>query len=307
MPDLYPIVSVQDGPQITVSDIVKDPVVVPRRIVDITAQRFIADKLLRKGPNAVSGVVKFYQSNPLFTMVPSEVVGEFGQFPVAYNDLGQLLLTQTAKRGLGLRISLEMVNRNDIDAVNLMVNQVSNTMVRDWDGVFMAACLAACSSSGHTVAASHAWTSATANPRKDISEAKLQIIDSTVPGTETEKMGFTPDTLVLNVADVTSLESNNTPWAPWVGNVANLSPAVTGQLPYKLFGLDTWQTWHIPAGTALVLERTTIGFISDETPLQSTPLRWIPDTEEYRTNTKRRSAIGIDQPLAMCTITGIAA
>lgn len=305
MPDFYPVVSVQDGPQLTVNDIIKDPVVVPRRIIDITKQRFISDQLLRKGPSAVSGVVKFYQSNPLFSTTKSEVVGEFGQFPVAFNELGQLLLTPTAKRGLGVRISLEMVNRNDIDAVNLQITQVSNTMVRDWDSVFMAAALASCASSGHTVAAGHAWTSATANPRKDISAAKLAIVSATLPGTTDEYMGFNPDTLVLNVATVTALESNGEVWAPWTGNVANVSPAVTGQLPYSLFGLDVWQTYHIPAGTALVLERNTIGFISDERPLQATPLRWIEDTEEHRSNTVRQSAIGIDQPLAMCTITGV--
>lgn len=305
MPDFYPVVSVQDGPQITVSDIIKDPVVVPRRILDITAQRFIADQLLRKGPAAVSGVVKFYQSNPLFSATKSEVIGEFGQFPVGYNELGQLLLTTTAKRGLGVRISLEMVNRNDIDAVNLQINQVSNTMVRDWDSVFMAGCLAACAASGHTVAAGHAWTSATANPRKDISAAKLAIVASTLPGTATNYMGFQPDTLVLNVTDVTALESNGEVWAPWVGNVASQSPAVTGKLPYQLFGLDVWQTYHIPQGTALVAERNTIGFISDERALQATPLRFLEDTEEYRSNAVRQSAIGIDQPLAMCTISGI--
>ncbi len=305
MPDLYPIVSVQDGPQLTVNDIIKDPAVVPRRIIDITAQRFIADQLLRKGPSATAGVVKFWQSNPLFSSTASEVVGEFGQFPVGVNDLGQLMLTQTAKRGLGVRISLEMVNRNDIDAVNLQINQVSNTMVRDWDSVFMAATLAACAASGHTVAAGHPWTSPTANPRKDISAAKLAITAATLPGAPTEYMGFQPDTLVLNINDVTALESNGEVWAPWTGNVANASPAVTGQLPYRLFGLDVWQTWHIPAGTALVCERHTIGFISDERPLQATPLRFWEDTETYRSNAVRQSAIGLDQPLAMATISAI--
>lgn len=303
--NLVNVVSVQDGPQLTVNDIIKDPVVVPRRIIDITANRFIADQLLRKGPQAVSGVVKFYESNPLFAGTKSQVIGEFGQFPVTVNQLGQLLLSMTAKRGLGVRISLEMVNRNDIDAVNLMINQVSNTMVRDWDSVFMAASLAACAANGHTVAAGHAWTSATAKPRKDISSAKLAIVSATLPTQPTEYMGFTPNTLVLHVNDVTALESNDEPWAPWKGNVANVSPAVTGQLPYQLFGLDVWQTYHIAEGTALVLERQTIGGISDERPLQSTPLRFLEDTEEYRSNTVRQSAIFIDQPLAMCTITGI--
>ena len=78
---------------------------------------------------------------------------------MAENGLGNLILTQTAKRGLGVRISIEMVNRNQIDDVNLQITQVSNTMIRDWDGVFMAAALAACAASGNTIAASTDWAS----------------------------------------------------------------------------------------------------------------------------------------------------
>jgi hypothetical protein len=306
MPTFYGAVSAQDGPQLTVNDIIKDPAVVPRRIIDVTSSRFIADQLLRKGPTADAGVVKFYQSNPLFSMTPTEIVGEFGQIPVAFNELGQLFVVQTAKRGLGVRISIEMVNRNDIDAVNLQINQVRNTFVRDWDGVFMAAALASCAASGNNIAASTSWDQSTAATRKDIATAMLQITAATLPGTTDNHMGFTPDTLVLNVTDVVNMIGNDDTWKAWVGNVANESTAVTGKLPNKLFGLDVWQTYHIPAGEALVCERNTLGFISDERPLQATPLRWIEDTEEYRSNAVRQSAIGIDQPLAMCLISGIA-
>lgn len=306
MPNFYSLVSSQDGPQLTVNDIIKDPAVVPRRILNVTGQRFIADQLLRGGPRADAGVVKFYQSNPLYSQMPSSVVGEFGEIPVGFNNLGQLMVTQTAKRGLGVRISLEMVNRNDIDAVNLEIQQVSNTMVRDWDGVFMAAALAACAASGHTLAASVDWSQAVATTRRDIAEAMYLIVSSNLPGTTDEWMEYTPDTLVLNVADVVNMVSNDDTWKAWVGNVADRSAAVTGKLPNPLFGLDVWQTWHVPAGTALVCQRKVLGFISDERPLQATPLRWIEDTETYRSNCVRQSAIGIDQPLAMCTITGIA-
>lgn len=307
MPNVFPIQSAQDGPQLTVSDIIKSPVVVPRRIVDIADSLFIADKLLRKGPSAIAGVVKFYQSNPLFSTAPSEVVGEFGQIPVAPNELGQLFISQTAKRGLGVRISIEMVNRNDIDAVNLQVNQVANTMVRDWDGVFIAATLAACAASGNTVAASVGWESSTAATRKDIAQAKFEIATATLPTQANNFLGYMADTLVLNPSDVVNMEGNDDTWKAWVGNVAGESPAVTGQVPGKLFGLDVWTSYSMPAGTGLVCQRGVMGFISDERPLQATPLRFNEDTETYRSNAIRQSAIGIDQPLSMCTITGIAA
>lgn len=305
--NFFPIQSAQDGPQLTVSDIIKNPALVPRRILDITNNLFIADRLLRKGPTAVAGVVKFYASNPLFSTSPTEVVGEFGQIPVAANELGQLFITQTAKRALGVRISLEMVNRNDIDAVNLQIAQVSNTMVRDWDGVFIAATLAACAASGNTVAASVGWESSTAATRKDVLTAMHEITTATLPGQSNNFLGYTPDTIVLNPADIINMLGNDDTWKAMVGNVADQSPAVTGKLPMKLWGLDVWTSYSMPSGTALVCQQGVMGFISDERPLQATPLRFIEDEEYYRSNAIRQSAIGIDQPLAMCTITGIAA
>lgn len=300
------VVSYEDGPKLTVNDLLKDPTVIPRRVIDMTKQRFVADQLLRGGPSAVSGVAKFYSSTPLFSMTNTQIVGEFGSIPVAQNDLGQLLLTQTTKRGLGLRVSREMADRNDVDAVNTQVSQVSNTMVRDWDGVFMAALLAAVSTSGQTVAASNAWSSTSGTPRTDILNARSLIINATLPGTTDNFMAFNPDTIVLSMLDVAELLENTSIWQPWQGgNIANLNPQVTGQLPATLFGLDAWATWHLAQGTALVLERKTVGFISDERPLEATPMKYNDDEEHWRSNVTRVSAVGIDQPYAVASITGI--
>lgn len=307
MPNLYPIGSVQDGPQLTVSDILKDPAVVPLRILDMLDQMFVVDQLLRSGPMADSGAVKFHQSNPLFAQVPSSVVGEFGEIPVGINDIGQLFITQTAKRALGVRISVEMERRNNIDAVNLQITQVRNTMVRDWDGVFMAALILAAQNNGQVIAAGTTWDQASASTRADVAAAKLAVRMAQLPGTTNEFLGFTADTLVVHPAAKAAMESNDETWKAWVGNTANLSPAVTGLIGSKLWGLDVWETWNIPETVALVLQRKVVGFISDERPLQATPTRWVPDSEHWRSDAIRQSAIGIDQPLAVAEITGVLA
>jgi hypothetical protein len=300
------VVSYEDGPKLTVNDLLKDPTVIPRRMLDMTKQKFVADQLLRGGPSAVSGVAKFYSSTPLFSMTQTQIVGEFGSIPVAVNDLGQLMLTQTTKRGLGMRVSREMHDRNDVDAVNTQISQVSNTMVRDWDGVFMAALLAAVGISGQTVAASLPWSNAGGIPRNDIMNARQLILAATLPGTTDNFLAFSPDTIVLSMFDVAVLLENAQIWQPWVGgNIANLNPQVTGQIPATLFGMDAWATWHLAAGTALVMERNTVGFISDERPLEATPMDYNVNEEHWRSNVTRVSAVGIDQPYAVASITGI--
>lgn len=289
------VVSSADGPQLTVNSLLKSPTVIPRRIIDITSQRFIADQILRAAPQAPSGVVQYWESNPLFADTDSEPVREYGEIPVTTTSVGDLFVVQVVKRALGLRISREMADRNAIDLVNLKIQQVSNTLVQDWDLVFMNALVAAIPSS-HTAAASSTWDGSTPAPRKDILTAAQSIID--------EKRGFTPNTLIIPVDSVVDLVANDDTWKAWVGNVADQSPAVTGRLPNKIFGFDVWTTYNLAAGTAIVCERGTCGFISDERPLQSTPMRYIEDTETWRNNTIRSSAVGIDQPLATALITG---
>lgn len=301
-----PVVSTQDGPRLTVNDLIKAPTVIPRRIINITQNRFIADKILRNGGSAPSGVVKYNESTPLFSNTPSEIVQEFGQIPVSTNDFGALFVVATQKRGLGVRISREMADRNDVDAVNVQINQVSNTMIRDWDGLFMAVSLAKCASSGNTSAATAAWDSSSATTRKDIATAKWQIATAVATNQSNNYLGFNADTLVLNLADILKMEGNDDTWKAWIGgNIADQNPMVTGDTPLRLFGLNVLPTFNIPEGTALVCESNTLGFIADERPLQSTPLRYNDDNETWRSNTVRTSAIGIDQPLAMATITGI--
>jgi hypothetical protein len=306
MPTFAPITSVSDGPRLEVNDLIGDPSVVPRRIIDVMKQRFLADQLLRGGPSAKSGVVKFYQSNPLFSSTLSEYVAEFGEIPVSTNDLGTLMVTPALKRALGVRISREMADENDMDAVNLQINQVQNRMVKDWNGAFIAAVLAAVAVTGQTIAAANAWNTTNGNPRTDIFQARGLIVNALLPNTTDNYLLFNPDTLVLSMLDVQVMLENDNIWQAWLGgNIANLNPQVTGKLPDQIFGLDAWATWDLPQGTALVIERNTVGFISDERPLQATPLFYHENTESWRSNVVRKSAVGIDQPYAAATITGI--
>ena len=44
------VVSVQDGPRVTVASMVKNPTVIPARIISDLQQQFIVDALLRRLP-----------------------------------------------------------------------------------------------------------------------------------------------------------------------------------------------------------------------------------------------------------------
>jgi hypothetical protein len=303
----YSADSYQDGPRITVSDILKDPAIVPRRIIDVGSNKFIADQLLRGGPQAASGVVKFYVSNPLFATSPTAEVAEYGEFPVFETETGELMVATTIKRGGRLELSDELRRRNNIDLVNLKIQQVTNTFTRDWDAYFMALILAAIAVTSQVVPASKTWDDPLAATRKDIGDA-MRLITSAVLDSDHKDnyLGYEPDTLVLNVNDVTDMVGNDDAWKAWLGgNVADQSPAVTGQLPNRLYGLDVWSTWNVPVGSALVLQRNVTGFISEEQPFQASGMEFKPENDSWRTVFKRQATGGCDQPKSAALITGI--
>jgi hypothetical protein len=65
-------------------------------------------------------------------------------------------------------------------------------------------------------------------------------------------------------------------------------------------------SWQMPANKALLLQAKTIGGIADERPLHATPMReQANNTETFRSNVIRRSAIFIDQPKAGIVLTGV--
>lgn len=55
-----------DAPRITVNELLKDPLVIPALILDITQNEFIMDSVLRMGGAAPSGAVRYSESTPLY-------------------------------------------------------------------------------------------------------------------------------------------------------------------------------------------------------------------------------------------------
>src|SRR5207253_6973464 len=124
--------------QLTINALLKSPTLIPRRVLDETKQGFIADSLLRKGPNAVSGVVLYYANQPMYADSPSVTnVGEGGEIPVTSTSVGDPKYAATVKKALGVEITEEMANRNDIGLLDLRIFQVRNSLRKAWDTAFL--------------------------------------------------------------------------------------------------------------------------------------------------------------------------
>ena len=307
-----PVLSVSDGPRTTVSDLVGAPYAIPARQLELLANQFISETILRDaGPNG-NGLVSYSSSTPLYLGSDVEEVAEFAEIPVAAGQVGLRRIAYAIKKALGIRVSKEMVDENRIDDVNRQLLQLRNTMIRAEDRVLRALLD---DPSIPTVAAGAAWTSPSARIRDDFFNAKEIIMSAKPAATQDDDIfGFMPDTTVMHGSVEALLGKNDN-----FNSVYRNSPLVesdisyAGKLPQKVVDLDALKTRSFRKDRVLVVERKTVGFYSDTRALQMTPLYGEgggPNggpTESWRSDASRKRAMGLDQPLAACWITGVQA
>lgn len=303
------LVSVSDGSRLTVSDLVKNPLFIPTKLKELIENQFISEALLRNGGKNDSGVVTFREGDPTFLDDDVQDVAEFGEIPVSAGKLGLPRAVYATKKALGVRVSKEMIDENDVDAVNKQVTGLKNTFIRANDRGAKALFL---SPTVPTLPVSAAWDDPNGKPRTDLAKA-IEQISTAAPdeATEDEYFGFEPDTIVLHPGLLATLMDNEQILKVYQGNVANESIAYTGAIPAQIMGLNVIKSRTFPVDKALILERGTVGFYSDTRPLQFTAL--YPEgggpnggpRETWRSDASHKRAIGLDQPKAALWLTGL--
>lgn len=305
-----PLVASSGGAKLTISAILKDPTFVQAYLLSIDNYLFVADKLFRTVQDCPSGAVVYYQSTPVFADTNPVAIAEFAEIPIGITGLGIPLTAITQRLALGVVVSEQMRTRNNVDALNIQLRQVRNTLVRGWDQIFMAVLQANMITSAnyvaggwqasHQVAAGSTWGNASSfTARTDIAAVEAVIAN--------EERGFVPDTLLIDQTTYFNMLGNPAAWTIYVGNVANLNPQLLGKLPVQIMGLDTYVTinGNIPTGSAYVMQRGIFGGISNERPLQATPWYYHHPEESWRSDTSRVAAAFVDQPAAVTQITGV--
>lgn len=303
------IVSVQDGPRLTVSQMVKQPTVIPARIMQDIEKEFIVGALLRTLPKTNSGVYAFTEGDPLFAEGDAEIVEEFGEIPVIAGKVGRRRVAFTVKRALAHMVSQEMIDRNDVDRVNKQIKQIRNTFIRTWERSFLTALVS--HPDVPTINASAMWDDPASSLRTDIAEGMEVVADSTNDLQEENYFGFEANTLVIGKKTKTSLiTSDDFNKVYRNSDLQRIAPEYTGTLPGDFWGLKIMvsrEMDRVAPGRALLLEAKTVGGIGDERPMSATPLYPDRPRETWRSDVVRRSAVVIDQPKAATWINGVGA
>lgn len=285
---------------VTVNALIKNPLIVPERIVRALENQFAMDRILRNAGKATGGAVMFRVSAGLFADSASEVVTEGAEIPLVTRTRGDISSAPTKKRALGVEITREMRDRNAIGEVDNQITALRNTVVRDVDGAFV-------TTLRNTVTqarvATATWDLGTATIRKDINAAKLLVASAQAPGTTggNNFMGFQADTIVLNPNQEADL-LNSGEFLQFVYGSAN--PQNADELPARILGLRPFVTWGVPDGEVWVMQSGVVGGYADEIPLESTELYYWQPRQAWRSDTTRSTVGFIDQPLAAAKITG---
>lgn len=312
----YRITASDDGPRLTVNQLVKSPTLVPKRIVSMVGQGFMVDSLLRQGPPIPGGSLIYSESEPLYADDGPMDVAEYGEIPLTTTQTGAMHVAKSIKKAMGFRISQESIDRNNFDKVSQDMVKLKNSFARDYESLFLNALLAALPTLAATGTGGWINTSASTAGQgiyADLTHGTYNISNAdadTSNGTGSQKFDFEADTIVMNtkVAKLMLLNADITKVLQ-VGNVASIQPLMTGNATdtfLKAFGLRLITSWRLDPNKAILLQSKVVGGISDERALGATPLYEHKPTETWRTDVTRMSAVFIDQPKAGLVITGVA-
>jgi len=307
-----PVTYSVSGPRITVNAMIKDPLLIRQRFLQMSDQQFITDAILRNAGSADAGVVQYFESTPLFTDDDVAVVGEGGEIPLTTGQDGVPKAAFTIKTARGIEITREMRDRNKVDTVNTRMTQVRNTIVRHWERRLFNAMAALVPSAnvldltGST--ATKNWITGSAPTiRVNILDAMALITEAKVPNQGTDAyLGFNPDTLIISTRARYAMMKDATFGAVYSNSpLADRAPIYTGELERDVLGLRVLASRFLTDKNAYLVESKTVGGYADERPLQVSPLYPDNPREVWRADVVRRTAIFLDQPFAIAQIKGI--
>lgn len=297
---LTPYTSSQSGARITVNSWLKDPARIQAYMLSLLDQGFLADAVLRSGGSAPSGVVRYEETTPIYSDATVTNRAEGAEVPVATVSRGAPVSAYSQDKSLRYVITDEMQRRNQMDLANQGITQVVNTIIKAFDDMFITTTLAAPISSQ---AASAVWATTSTDVRGDILAAAKKIEGA--QDSQGAELGYLADTLIVNRATKFDLINNTTFNAPLTYNLANENLRYTGKLPNQVLGFDVLFSPRVPSGTAILCQRNSCGAIFDEVGLTVMPMEEDRKTLSWYSIVRRVSAIAIDQPKAICKITGV--
>lgn len=293
---------------LTVDEMLANPTILPE-IFRESFEGEEAHRLFFRTIPSASNVVGYYEAQANFLEDDVQNVAEFGEIPVSDPSGGELQTLKLAKNGIGIRVSWEQRNDNDVDAVQREMVSRQNTLRRK-DGRDALAALSA--AEVQTFAAATAWNQEGSNPASDMLDS-IELIQG-AEDTNGNYFEYEPDVLWINPMTLTALKRNAEVQKLYIGDMAHENPLFTGiSAEPLLFGnLQVVKDFTIPKGEAFLGVEGISGFMAQREDRQVTD--FYPERGDsqlgganmsFRSDAVHRRGFGVDNPKSVVKLTGL--
>jgi hypothetical protein len=284
------------GTTITVDTMLNQATRITRMIMDLTLQRFIADRVFASAGGVTGGAVIYDEAtlNELYTSRDVERVEPGMEFPIITSERQAPKVARVEKWGGKVWISDEARERNNVAAFTNQIRQLSNVIVRKLNQRAIEVLEASITASGQTVVGRN-WATAT-----DVGPDAGQSTRQNLP--------LRDFALAQRMADEDELGVSYSLWLlnpQEYGNLITLYGANGLQDLLRQMGVDIYVSNRVPAGTAYVVAGNSTGEMRVEKPLGTETWRE-PNRERTWVQASVRPVMYVTNPYAVLKFTGLA-
>ena len=283
------------GNTITVDSMLKQPTRVTRMIMDLSLQKFIADRVFSSAGGVQGGAVIYDQAtqNELYTDRDVQRVAPAGEFPLITAPRLVPKLAEVEKWGGKVFITDEAKDRNDAASFTNKVRQLTNTIVRKINQRAVEVLNAAITEHSQTTTGVD-WSTVVVGGSGQSNADKFPARDfALVDQLATEdELGVKYTLWLLNPQEYTQLII--------IYGASGLTELLSA------LGISVYVSNRIRAGTALVVAEGQVGEMRVEKPLSSETWRDADGRERTWLQSSVRPIMYVTNPFAVLEVTGLA-
>lgn len=172
----------------TISRYLADPVRITRALRTLTAQQFVADRILRGRITTTSGMVEYETAESIYPIGGAEVIQPGAEYPLVLVGEGDVVLEAVAKNGLRTEVTLEAVRKRSDQPVVRAQQKLSNGVVQRFDSQFMGRINSAKAQMNQVTGAS--WTAGGTTILRQLEMAKASVLD--------QLQGYSPTAVLMD-------------------------------------------------------------------------------------------------------------
>lgn len=286
------------GTTITVDLMLQQPTRITSMLLDLTLQRFVADRIFTNGGGVSGGAVVYDQpvENELYTTRDVERVAPGSEFPIVDGARRVPKVAEVEKWGGKFFFTDEARDRNDAALFVNLTRQLANTIVKKINARAIEVLDAAIAGNGgNSEMVGHDWSAAIPNGSNPTAPASTPAADLAAAqlAADTDELGINYDLILVNPTQAYE-------WRLFYGR--DSQQALT-DMGFR----EMYPSNRVPLGTAYIIASGQVGQMRVEQPLATETSREGAPTLRQRTwvQSSVRPVMFVTNPYAVIKVTGL--